>query len=167
MKAAVLYSIDDLRVEEVPTPEVKDGWVLIKVDSAGICGSDIPRIKKTGTYSFPLIPGHEFSGKVLETGEKVAVYPLIPCGECVFCKTGEFNLCDHYDYLGSRRDGGFAQFVSVPEGNLIPVPENVSLEDAALAEPATVAQHAVKRSKLVKGGTVLVVGAGTIGYFAA
>jgi L-iditol 2-dehydrogenase len=167
VKAAVLHKIDDLRVEEVPTPEIKEGWALIKVDSVGICGSDIPRVKKTGTYSFPLIPGHEFSGKVLETGEKVAVYPLIPCGKCPFCKIGLPNLCDHYDYLGSRRDGGFAQFVSVPKGNLIPVPENVSLEDAALTEPASVAQHAVKKSKLVKGGTVLVIGAGTIGYFAA
>ncbi|MGC9063721.1 MAG: alcohol dehydrogenase catalytic domain-containing protein, partial [bacterium] len=90
MKAAVLHNIDDLRVEEVPTPVVKDGWILIKVDSTGICGSDIPRIKKTGTYTFPIIPGHEFSGKVLSTGEKVAVYPLIPCGECVFCRIGQF-----------------------------------------------------------------------------
>ncbi|MGC9064955.1 MAG: zinc-binding dehydrogenase, partial [bacterium] len=82
-------------------------------------------------------------------------------------RIGQFNLCDHYDYLGSRRDGGFAQFVSVPKENLISVPENVDLEDAALTEPASVAQHGVKRSNLIKGGTVLVVGAGTIGYFAA
>ena len=167
MKAAVLHNIDDLRVEEIPIPEAKEGEVLIKVDSVGICGSDIPRVKKTGTYSFPLIPGHEFSGKILETGEKVAAYPLIPCGKCAFCKIGQPNLCGHYDYLGSRRNGGFAQFVSAPKENLIPVPENVSLEEASLTEPASVAQHGVKKSNLVKGGIVLVIGAGTIGYFAA
>lgn len=117
MKAYALHGVNDLRYEEVDIPEVKDNEVLVNVQAAGVCGSDIPRIYKTGTYSFPLIPGHEFSGVVEMVGQKVddkwsgkrvGVFPLIPCRKCIPCKSKRFEMCRHYSYLGSRSDGGFA-----------------------------------------------------------
>ncbi|MFC1715360.1 alcohol dehydrogenase catalytic domain-containing protein [Candidatus Poribacteria bacterium] len=115
--------------------------------------SDVPRVMKKGTYSFPLIPGHEFAGEVAQIGEdisthfkvgdRVAVFPLIPCKECAYCQIGEYAQCDNYDYLGSRRDGGFAEYVAAPVDNLVPIPDNVDFDCAAMAEPASVALHAV------------------------
>ena len=94
MKAQVLHDIGDIRYEEVPLPELKEGWALVKVMAAGICGSDIPRIYRTGAHVHPLIPGHEFSGQVIKTfsgesvwdGKREGVFPLIPCGECDCCR---------------------------------------------------------------------------------
>ena len=140
MNAAVLHGIDDLRYEKVDIPELGDHDVLVKVKACGICGSDIPRVLQTGTYHFPTIPGHEFGGIVVKAGsqvkngivgKKVAVIPLIPCRECKSCEVGDFALCENYDFLGSRNDGGFAEYVKVPYKNLVVVPENVTSIDGA------------------------------------
>ena len=128
MKAYVLHGISDLKYEEVGMPELKSGWAIIKVKSCGICSSDIPRIYKNGTYHFPTIPGHEFSGIVTDVGNRenkkligrsVGVFPLIPCFSCVHCSNKDYEICSDYDYLGSRRDGGLAEYVAVPVWNLI------------------------------------------------
>lgn len=172
MKAYVLHGIGDIRLEEVVKPELQEGEVLVKVGAVGICGSDIPRIYKTGAYSFPLIPGHEFAGTVVETGKnvdaawcgvRVGVFPLIPCKECGPCRKQQYEMCRHYSYLGSRRDGGFGEYVAVPVENLIALPENVSLQAAAMLEPMAVACHAMRRLTLNVDTTVAVCGLGTIG----
>ncbi|MCM1045671.1 MAG: galactitol-1-phosphate 5-dehydrogenase [Candidatus Gastranaerophilales bacterium] len=172
MKAWVLHDIDDLRMESVGEPVLKEGEVLVRVKAAGICGSDIPRIYRTGTYSYPLIPGHEFSGIVDSVGEKadkswagarVGIFPLIPCGECAPCRKKQYEMCRHYSYLGSRQDGGFAEYAAVPERNLLRLPDNVSYEEAAMLEPMAVAVHAMRRAMPKGKDTVAVSGLGTIG----
>lgn len=175
MKAYVLHGIGDLRYEDRPAPELRPGWALVKVLAAGICSSDIPRIFEKGTYHFPTIPGHEFCGRVEAVadgadsgwiGKRVGVFPLIPCKECPSCHKERYETCEHYDYLGSRRDGGFAEYAAVPTWNLIGLPDEVSDVQGALLEPAAVALHAVKRAEIPRGGSVCVVGTGAIGLLA-
>ncbi len=177
MRAAVLHSVGDLRVENVPAPELEpeEQACLVRVHNAGICSSDVARIFRDGTYRLPLIPGHEFSGSIAQSGpnspvglgQKVAVYPLLPCFACGPCARHEYPQCERYDYFGSRCDGGFAEFVKVPYFNLVPVPEEVSFLEAALCEPASVALHGLRVAELRAGDTVLIVGAGTIGVILA
>jgi len=185
MKAAVLYGIGDLRFEEVPLPQIKEGEVLIKVKACGICSSDIARVMEKGTYSFPLIPGHELSGEVTEIkerttsfkkeskgayfkkGDRVAVIPLLPCYRCPHCQIGEYNLCDDYSYLGSRCNGGFAEYVKAPQENLIKIPPAVSFEEAAFTEPSSVALHGLRRAKMEIGDRVAILGTGPIGILLA
>lgn len=175
MKAYVLHGIGDLRYEDRPFPELQPGWALVKVLAAGICSSDIPRIFEKGTYHFPTIPGHEFSGQVEKVadesdsqwvGKRVGVFPLIPCKKCPSCQKGRYETCSNYDYIGSRRDGGFAEYVAVPVWNLIELPESVSGVQGALLEPAAVALHAVRRAEIFPGANVCVVGTGAIGLLA-
>ncbi len=172
MKAWVLHQINDIRLENVKEPVPAPGEVLVEVKAAGICGSDIPRIYKTGAHTFPLITGHEFSGQVVKCpdktendwlGKRVGIFPLIPCGDCAPCKKEQYEMCRNYSYLGSRRDGGFAEYVSVPVRNLIELPENVSYEEAAMLEPMAVAAHAMRRTAPKSTDTVAVCGLGTIG----
>ncbi len=176
MKAAVLYKVKDLRIEEVNIPEIGDDDVLVKVKAAGICGSDIPRVMVHGTYKFPLIPGHEFAGEIVKKGknvrnfeenERVTVVPLIPCRNCKFCDIGEYAQCINYDYLGSRSNGGFAQYVRVPASSVIPIPEKVDYESAAFTEPVAVALHGIRRAGIQVGDSVAVWGAGPIGIILA
>jgi len=175
MKAYVLHGIGDLRYEDRPMPELRRGWALVRVSAAGICSSDIPRIFETGTYHFPTIPGHEFCGRVEavadssdsgRVGKRVGVFPLIPCGRCPSCRKGQYETCEHYDYLGSRRDGGFAEYAAVPVWNLLELPEEAGDIQGALLEPASVALHAVKRGEIPEGGSVCIVGTGAIGLLA-
>ncbi|MCI8810798.1 MAG: galactitol-1-phosphate 5-dehydrogenase [Oscillibacter sp.] len=175
MKAYVLHGIGDLRYEDCAPPELRPGWALVKVLCTGICSSDIPRIFEKGAYHFPTVPGHEFSGKVESiadakdsewVGKRVGVFPLIPCKKCASCQKGQYETCANYDYIGSRRDGGFAEYVAVPVWNLIELPENVSDVQGALLEPAAVALHAVKRAEIPQGASVCVVGTGAIGLLA-
>ncbi len=172
MNACVLHKIGDLRVESIARPAPGVGEVLVRVGCCGVCGSDIPRVFTKGTYRFPLIPGHEFAGTVESLGygvdadwldARVAVFPLIPCKACEACALGEYQLCERYDYLGSRRDGAFAEYVCAPVWNLQRVPEGVLLEEAAMTEPAAVALHALRRASFVAGEQVVVFGAGPIG----
>jgi L-iditol 2-dehydrogenase len=163
MKAWVLHDINDFRYEQVDMPVVKAGEVLVKVKAVGICGSDIPRVYKTGTYSYPLIPGHEFAGEVVETGKRVGVFPLIPCGNCTPCRKHKYEMCRSYSYIGSRQNGAFAEYVAVPKANLIELSEQISFEEAAMLEPMAVAVHAMRRIDIRFCDTVTVCGLGTIG----
>jgi L-iditol 2-dehydrogenase len=175
MQALVLHAVGDLRLDRVPRPKPGYGEALVRVAACGVCGSDVPRVFEHGTYSFPLIPGHEFAGVVVEVpessevraGARVAVKPLIPCGNCPFCAIGALAQCRSYDYVGSRRNGAFAEYVAVPTENLVPVPDSVALEEAALTEPAAVALHAVRQGGVGPGDTVAVLGAGPIGMLVA
>lgn len=172
MKAYVLHGPDDIRYEEVEVPKVAVGEVLVKVKATGVCGSDIPRIYQTGAHKHPLIPGHEFAGVVEALGEgveenwlgkRVGVFPLIPCGKCGPCRKKQYEMCRSYDYVGSRRDGAYAEYVTVPADNLIGLPDNVSFEAAAMLEPMAVAVHAMRRVSVKPEDTVVICGVGTIG----
>jgi L-iditol 2-dehydrogenase len=176
MKANVLYGINDLRYTKAETPQLKQGEVLVRVRAAGICGSDVARVFTNGTYHFPTIIGHEFAGEVVQvyadedmslTGKRAAVYPLIPCKQCDCCQQKKYELCRDYNYLGSRCDGGFAEFVAVPKWNLALLPSNVSFEDAAMIEPAAVAFHALRTSEVNNNETIAIIGPGTIGMLLA
>lgn len=176
MKAWVLHGVNQLSFEEVAKASPGAGEVLVSVRAAGVCGSDIPRIYRTGAHSHPLIPGHEFSGEVTALGdgadsrwlgERVGIFPLIPCGKCALCRKRQYEMCRNYSYLGSRRDGGFGEYAAVPEWNLIRLPKQVSFEEAAMLEPMAVAVHAMRRGFGETGGmdgkTAAVCGLGTIG----
>lgn len=176
MKARVLHGIGDLKYEYVPIPKLKPDEVLLKVKACGICGSDIPRIFVNGTYHFPTIPGHEFAGEVVAAASKenenligmhAGVFPLIPCKKCTSCNKGVFETCKSYDYLGSRSDGAFAEYVRVPVWNLVPIADNLPFEEAAMAEPVAVGLHALRRAQIEIGDTVVIYGPGTIGMIIA
>jgi L-iditol 2-dehydrogenase len=175
MLAAVLHAPGDIRVEEVPRPQPGPGEALVRVDACGVCGSDIARMLSAGAHRMPIICGHEFAGRVVAAGpgvsgaaegDLVAVPPLIPCLVCAECRRGRFSLCLDYDYFGSRRDGAYAEYVTVPAGNLFPVPDGVPAEAAAMLDPAAIALHAIWRTGLRIGHRVAVLGAGPIGLFA-
>lgn len=176
MKARVLREVGNLEYCDYPVSQLNDNEVLVKVHACGICGSDIPRIFVNGTYHFPTIPGHEFSGEVVASankeneeliGTRATVFPLIPCKKCENCNKGSFEMCKSYDYLGSRSDGAFAQYVRVPVWNLVPIPDNLSYEAAAMSEPCAVALHALRRAQIEIGDTVVIHGPGTIGMLIA
>jgi len=174
MKAYVLHNVNELKYEEVPQPSLQPGWALIKVMAAGVCGSDIPRIYRDGAHRMPLIPGHEFSGRVEAVaedgdaswvGKKVGIFPLIPCGICPQCQKKQFEMCRNYNYLGSRTDGGFAEYVAAPVKNLIEINQNVSYEAIAMMEPMAVAVHSIRAIAPAKVDVIVVSGLGTIGLF--
>lgn len=176
MKAYVLHDIGDFHFETVKKPVPGENEVLIAVKAAGICGSDIPRVYRTGAHTQPLIPGHEFAGMVEDVGEgvsrdwigrRVGVFPLIPCGVCSLCQKRQYELCRDYDYIGSRRAGAFAEYVVVPAKNLLALPDSVAFETAAMLEPMAVAVHAMRRVRMDKSETVAVCGLGTIGLLLA
>lgn len=176
MKAGVVHAKGDIRYEEIDKPVPKAGQVLIKVKYTGICGSDVPRVNGDACHYFPNVLGHEFSGTVEEVGEgvesvkpgdRVAGVPLVPCMKCEDCQKGNYSLCKHYSFIGSREFGSFAEYVVVPEKNAVKFEDSVSFEQGALFEPATVALHGLMRVPYEGGKTVAVLGGGPIGMFAA
>jgi len=176
MLAAVLHAPGDLRYEEIEIPKIGPNDVLLKVKAAGNCGSDLQRIMVEGTHVFPCIPGHEFSGEIVEIGDKassfkigdkVTAYPLIPCMRCEWCLQGQYNLCEDYDYLGSRSHGAFAEYVKVSAVNLVRLPKEVDFEEGAMTDPACVALHGIKRAGGIgPGQSIVILGAGPIGMLA-
>ena len=178
MKAARLHQIGDFRCDDIPVPQPHGDELLVKVGACGICGSDSPRVFVHGTSSgkYPLTIGHEFAGEVVQVGETAdssligkrgAIFPLIPCRTCDSCVTGNYAMCEHYGYLGSRSDGGFAEYCLVPSAwHLIPS-THADMDTLAMTEPACVAQHAVRRARVEAGQFVVIFGAGPIGIMAA
>jgi L-iditol 2-dehydrogenase/galactitol-1-phosphate 5-dehydrogenase len=177
MKALVLEKNAVLKfVKDHPRPTGQlESLALVRVAACGICGSDLARGFGGKAYRYPLVMGHEFSGVVerpcangrFAKGARVAVFPLLPCRKCGPCQTGDFAQCVGYDYYGSRRDGGFAEYVEVPEDNLFPIPDEVSILHAAMTEPAAVALHGVRRLDCRAGDRAAVLGAGPIGNLSA
>jgi len=172
MNAAVLHAPGDLRVEKIPIPQISSGSVLVKVKNCGICGSDLPRILHHGTYRFPTVPGHEFAGEIAEVaagetqwnvGDRVVAAPLLPCGNCGCCTNAIYGQCQNYDFIGSRRDGAFSEYVTVPSQNLLPLHTTISFEEGAMVEPAAVTLHGLLKLGLTSDHTVAVLGAGCIG----
>lgn len=176
MKAGVVHAKNDLRYEDIAKPVPKKGEVLIKVKYTGICGSDVPRVNGDACHFFPNVLGHEFSGVVeelgegvtsLKVGDRVAGVPLVPCMECDDCKKGNFSLCKHYSFIGSRQYGSFAEYVCVPEINAVKFADNIPFEQAALFEPATIALHGLERVDYKGGYNVAILGTGPIGMLTA
>jgi len=169
-----------VEVLDVDTPEVGMGDVLIRIKASAICGSDLGIYDFTPAYAgmgLPVIPGHEFSGVVEEVGPGVEEYSVgdrvlsrsvVSCGSCRFCTIGMDNLCVSSRVLGIHRDGGFAEYVSVPQGLLHRVPDSMSYDEAALVEPLSNALHFVNDITPVEPGDLAVVlGIGPIGLFSA
>ncbi len=190
MEALVLEENGKLRCKKVsfPVNPWGESGTLIKVRASGICNSDIHRGFGEGAYHYPLIMGHEFSGEIVEfaadsetvsssfedgrhiefsRGDRVTVFPLLPCKVCIPCQTGEYAQCTSYDYFGSRRDGAFAEYLWVPLENCIRLPENVTMLHASMTEPAAVALHGVRRMTVQPGYTGTVFGGGPIGNMVA
>jgi L-iditol 2-dehydrogenase len=177
MKALVLHGPGKYRVEpDWPDPAPRPGWAVVRVGFAGICGSDLPRFAVTGSYHHPMILGHEFAGSVLtpargssrfSKGDPIAALPLIPCGRCAGCLSGEPFHCSSYQFLGSRNDGGFAELCLVPEENLFALPPGLDPRLGAMIEPLAVGLHVVRQSGFQAGQSALVYGAGTIGLLVA
>lgn len=174
MKAGVVYAPKDIRYEDIKKPVPQAGQVLIKVKYTGICGSDVPRVNGTACHFYPNVLGHEFSGTVeqvgegvttLQEGDRVAGVPLVPCMKCADCQRGDYSLCKHYSFIGSREFGSFAEYVVVPERNAVKFEDAVSFEQGAFFEPATVALHGLQRTPFRGGGSVAILGGGTIGMF--
>jgi L-iditol 2-dehydrogenase/galactitol-1-phosphate 5-dehydrogenase len=176
MKALALVQNGVLRVEERPMPQpIGSTSVLVRVAAVGVCGSDLPRAFESGAYHYPLVLGHEISGVVersfdgsaFSPGDRVVVFPLLPDPAEPINQIGEFAVGRTYDYFGSRRDGGFQEYLEVPEFNLVRVPEGVDIEIAALTEPCAVSYHAVDRVPISVGMSAAVIGGGPIGIMTA
>lgn len=176
MKALVLKANAQLEYMDVPMPvKPSENSCLVRVAACGICGSDLQRAFEHGAYHYPLVMGHEFSGTIEESfqgsrydpGQRVAAFPLIPCMKCSACQTGDYAQCTSYSYLGSRCDGGFAEYVYVHEEYLFPVPDDVDILHAAMTEPCAVALHGVRKLNITGGETAAVYGGGPIGTIAA
>jgi 2-desacetyl-2-hydroxyethyl bacteriochlorophyllide A dehydrogenase len=176
MKALVYTQPHELVFRDEPGPAAASGEVLVRLDSIGICGSDMHGYHGHDPRRVPpLILGHEAAGVVVAgelEGRRVAVNPLITCGRCDDCVSGRANLCPERQLIGMARPGAFAELVAIPDRNLIPVPEGMELAHAALMEPAGVAVHAVhlaERASVrpLSEAKALVIGAGPIGLLCA
>lgn len=174
MKAAVLEGIGKIVYCEVEKPAPLAGEVLMRVRATSICGSDVSRVLK-GHRTMPLILGHEAAGEVVEVGPGVddkllglraAVVPLMPCMRCAYCSQGLYSACTGYSFIGSRRNGTFAEYVMLPAENLLFLPDDLDFEAGALIEPATVALHALERGGFKPGQSAAALGAGSIGLMA-
>ncbi|WP_312870398.1 zinc-dependent alcohol dehydrogenase [Gordonia asplenii] len=184
MSAAVYHGAGDIRIERVPVPAPADDEVLVKVLRSGVCGTDAgewtrgPRVfpvahrHPNSGHLGPLIPGHEFVGEVVESassdfpvGTLVASGAGIWCGDCARCREGRTNLCATYQTLGLNRHGALAEYVAVAKKTLHVVPDGVSVDIAAIAQPLAVGIHAARRSGARAGERIVIIGAGAIGSF--
>lgn len=162
MRALVWHGDRQLELEELPEPAPGEGEVVLEVELAGICGSDLHGYRgHPGPRVPPLVLGHEVVGRA--DGGACTVYPLVACGECERCRAGEDNLCDSWRLLGMHRPGVFAERVAVPRRSLVPLPEGLEPERAVLAEPLACCVGALRPLDLAAGARVVVLGCGPIG----
>jgi (R,R)-butanediol dehydrogenase / meso-butanediol dehydrogenase / diacetyl reductase len=174
VRSVVYHSPQNISLDEKPVPDIPKNWSRVKVAYAGICGTDLnifvgshPRAKG------PLILGHEIAGvlegghQTLEEGTHVVVQPLLSCGKCEACKSGNEHVCRDLRIIGIDCDGGMAEYVSVPNDSIYPLPEDLPLQIGALVEPLAVGIHAVSESGIQPEDTAIIFGAGTIGLCTA
>ncbi len=184
MKAAVYRGANDVRLEEVPVPEIGPGEILVRVHTCGICGTDLKKIA-TGSHSAPRIFGHETSGVIarvgagvrrFDVGDRVVVFHHIPCGECYYCRHKTFAQCATYKKVGCTAGfepsgGGFAEYVRVMdwivEKGTVRIPSDISFEQASFVEPVNTCIKGIERLGPEAGETVLVIGQGPIGLILA
>lgn len=175
MKALRVYGNNIIKLENVADLKVNENEVKIRVKVCGVCGSDVPRIFDNKAHYYPIILGHEFSGVVVEKGNRVdkvsigdhvAGIPLIPCLKCEDCMNGNYALCKKYNFIGSRRDGAMAEYIVVPESNVLKISENIDFKHAAFIEPISVVLHAFHQNNHRDDSNVAILGIGTIGCLA-
>jgi L-iditol 2-dehydrogenase len=184
MQAAVYRGARDLRIEEVPVPEVGRGELLVQVDVCGVCGTDVKKIQR-GLLAGPRILGHEIAGTVaragdgvtgLREGDRVALHHHVPCGACFYCQRACYAQCRGYQRNGTTAGfepagGGFAEYVKVMDWvvdrGVVRVPDGVRSEEAAFVEPANTCLKALRKGRLARGETALVVGQGPVGLILA
>jgi len=184
MRAAVYRGVDDVRIESLPVPEIGAGEVLMKIDTCGICGTDLKKIH-SGSHDAPRVFGHEMSGVLVKVGEgvtgfavgdRVMAYHHIPCGICYFCRKQTFAQCETYKKVGctagfAPSGGGFAEYIRVMDwivrSGLVKIPDDIPFEQAAFIEPVNTCYKAVQMLKLQADETVLVIGQGSIGILLA
>jgi 2-desacetyl-2-hydroxyethyl bacteriochlorophyllide A dehydrogenase len=169
----MLDSPGELRIETCAQPVAGPGEAIVRVMRCGICGSDIHSyLGRHPLVVFPVTPGHEFSGVVAEVGDgvddgiigaRVCVEPSLTCGRCPQCVSGRYNICEELKVMGFQAPGAFCDRVAVPAEKLHILPDGVSFEAGALAEPLAVGVHALDRSGAGAGGTILIIGTGVIG----
>ncbi len=173
MKAAVLHGVGDIRYQEVPKPEIAENEVLLEVKACGVCGTDIHFLHGEWTVDMPLIPGHEFSGEIVETGDqvttistgaRVSVDPNVVCGVCKNCRRTERNyLCSNISAIGVDVNGAFAEYVKAPEEVVYRIPDHVDFQVGAMSEPVGCAIRGFDNTKTTLGDTVVIIGAGPMG----
>lgn len=181
MLAAVLHAVDDLRLEQVPVPQLTpERNVLVRIASVGVCGSDVHWWKRgyigPNRLQTPTIMGHEAAGEVVEilgdgrglqVGDRVAIEPGYTCRKCEFCRSGHYNLCREVVFLAAPPiDGAFCEYIAWPADFLFPLPEGMSMDEGAMIEPLSVGLHAARRAQVRAGDAVAVFGAGAIGLCA-
>ena len=175
MRVATLIAPETLALGEAEIPTPKSGEILIKVERVGVCGSDPTIYFGRHPYvKYPVIMGHEFSGTVAKLGSgvdgpavgtRVTVIPHLVCGKCQACKNEIYNFCEELRCTGAEADGAHREYIAMPREMVLPIPDSMSLDDAALVEPACVAYHAAKRGEITPNDTALIIGAGPIGNF--
>jgi L-iditol 2-dehydrogenase len=178
MKAAVFEGIEKMTVRELTVPQCEDGGMLVKVETCCICGGDIRNFHTGLRYGIEQqVMGHEIAGVVEETGknvtrfkvgDRVAIAPDVSCGECYYCKRGLVNLCVSHKMLGTNWPGGFAQYIYLPpvvlnRGFVEQIPDSLSFDEAAMAEPASSVIACQEYNNVSLGDTVVVIGDGPIG----
>ncbi len=176
MRAIIISEPGKVEIQEISKPEVKEGEALLKPLYGGICGTDLNSYRGTAAYTvYPCLPGHEFSAEIVEIGEndkglkpgmKVICNPYFNCGECYSCRHGLVNACMDNKTMGVQRWGAFSEYVSVPVSRLFNG-EGIPAKTLAIIEPFVISYHIIKRAQVKAGDTVLIVGAGTIGVYAA
>jgi L-iditol 2-dehydrogenase len=179
MKALVKTApgFGNLDIQEKEEPAVAKDLVKIEVKYAGICGSDIHTYEGHYKVRFPVTLGHEFSGEVIEVGPNVTELKVgdrvtsettfYICGECEYCKSGDYNLCNYRKGLGTQQDGGFANYLIAHKDSVHILPDNVDYRSAAMTEPLACTHHAVAKTEINNGDVVVVMGPGPIGLFTA
>lgn len=177
MKTVLLKKPGEIGISDIAMTKRLDGQVLIKVRSAGICGSDIGAYKGVNPLvSYPRIIGHEIAGEVVEVGadetefkagDRVILEPYVYCGKCYPCSIGHTNCCENLTVRGVHIEGGMAEYVSHPRHLLHKVPAGIPWHLVPMAEPLVIAMHAVKQAEVKAGQFVVVTGAGQIGLLAA
>lgn len=186
MKALVAYAPGDYRLEEVDIPHAGEGEIVIKVEACGVCASDIKAYHGAARFwggegnppyiKPPVTPGHEFIGEIVEIGknvkgnfkigDRVISEQIVPCGDCKFCNTGRYWMCQKHDVYGFQNNvnGGMAEYMKFPkEAKTYKVPKNIPTEKAVLIEPFSCSKHAVDRANIGNEDVVVISGAGTLG----
>jgi len=179
MKALVKYKkgVGNMKIMDVPIPEPDDNEVRIKINACGICGTDVKIMKDEFPYNTPVIVGHEFSGKIVKLSKKVNGWKIGDkvvselhtgaCGVCRFCRTGNYQACKFKRSPGYGINGAFTEYIKMPSWLLHRIPDGVSMEEAALMEPAAIAAQTLFRADVKIGDFVVIFGPGPIGLISA